>query len=67
MKNVPDLITFIGADRMASALGLTPHSIEKAKTQRRFPASWYDALERLAGRPLDRKMFSFKAMKGGRK
>lgn len=62
MNTVAETVEFIGAEKMAQSLGLSIYSIEKAKTQRRFPASWYDALERLAGRPLDRKLFHFRSL-----
>lgn len=43
-----------------AALNVQADAVRKAKSAGILPASWYDAMERLAGRPLPRNVFSFK-------
>lgn len=43
-----------------SAVKVAPDRIRLARAADKLPASWYDALERLCGRPLDRSLFTFK-------
>ena len=62
LKTVPDIIEYLGADAICSAVKVKPPAVRKARNEEQFPAMWYDALERLAGRPLDRRLFSFKGL-----
>lgn len=60
MKTTAEIIEYVGRDRLAGALGVKDGAIRHAAKSGIFPASWYDSLERLCGRPLDRALFSFK-------
>ena len=60
MKTASDIIDFVGPDRAMAALGVQRDAIRKARASGELPASWYDAMEKLAGRPLPREAFSFK-------
>jgi hypothetical protein len=60
MKTAPEIIDFIGQDRIMAALGVKDDAVRKAKASGVLPASWYHTLEVLAGRPLERQAFSFK-------
>ena len=62
MKTPQELIDFIGADTLQAALGVGPDRIRLARQSDKLPALWYDAMERLAGRPLDRRLFTFKGL-----
>lgn len=62
MKTPQDLIDFIGPEALQAALGVGPDRIRLARQADRLPALWYDAMERLAGRPLDRRLFTFKGL-----
>jgi len=60
MEKASDIIDFVGKDAAAVALGISQDAIRVRLAQGKLPASWYHALERLAGRPLPRSAFSFK-------
>lgn len=60
MKTPSEIIDFAGPDRVMAAVKVAPDRIRLARTADKLPASWYDALERLCGRPLDRSLFTFK-------
>lgn len=62
MKTPSDIIDLIGADRVKAAVGVEDRRIRQARLDDTLPASWYDALERLAGRDLPRSLFSFKGL-----
>ncbi len=51
---------FIGRDRLMAEIGVKSSAVRMAEKSGQAPALWYDAMERLAGRPLDRKLFTFK-------
>ena len=63
MENTADLLAKIGHDKAATALGVAVTRIKRATFEDRLPAAWYDALERLAGEPLPRALFTFKGQK----
>ena len=45
-----------------AALSVKDDAVRKALKSGVLPASWYNTLEKLAGRPLPRRAFSFKGM-----
>ena len=60
-KTAKDVIAFIGAEALANEVGVsrkTMTSYQRGGGQ--MPAMWYDACERLAGRPMPRDLFYFK-------
>ncbi len=60
MKTAADIIDYIGHESIKAALSVQDDAVRKAKASGKLPASWYDACERLAGRPLPRDAFNFK-------
>lgn len=60
MNNPQEIVDFIGLARLRDALGVTRRRVMIARAAGKFPASWYDAMERLSRRPLPREWFSFK-------
>ena len=62
MKTAAEIIDFISQDAVCAELQITPDAVRKAVVKGELPSSWYNALERLAGRPLPRDVFSFKGV-----
>lgn len=62
MKTVTEIMDFIGRDRLMAEIGVKSSAVRMAEKSGQAPALWYDAMERLAGRPLDRKLFTFKGV-----
>ena len=60
MNTAPEIIDYVGRDRIMAALGVKEDAVRKARSAGIFPASWYHTMETLAGRPLPRSVFSFK-------
>lgn len=60
MKTAPEIIDFIGQDKIIAAMHVQADAVRKARAAGVLPASWYHTLEKLAGRPLPRDVFSFK-------
>lgn len=60
MKTLSEILDFVGRDRFMAEVGVKASAVRMAEKAGKAPALWYDAMERLAGRPLDRKLFSFK-------
>lgn len=60
MKTPAEILDYIGNETVRAALGVGADRVRLARTAPQLPASWYDTLEHLAGRPLDRAVFSFK-------
>jgi hypothetical protein len=54
------IIESLGVPEVARTLGVSEARIKRARFSRELPAAWLDGLEKLAGRPLDRAVFSFK-------
>jgi hypothetical protein len=54
------IIYGIGAQRIATALGVRLTRVQRAAHERRLPAAWYAALCELSGRELPRELFAFK-------
>jgi hypothetical protein len=63
MNTASEIIDFVGQDAIMAELKVQADAVRKARTSGVLPASWYDAMERLAGRPLPRSVFSFKGAK----
>jgi hypothetical protein len=61
MENARDIIAYIGRARVALAFGLSKRRLDEWLQHNRIPSLYYDGLERMAGRPLPRTLFSFKA------
>jgi len=55
-----DLISYIGIERAAAALGVPVATIIRYRYRDKLPALWLDALEDAARRPLPRNLFTFK-------
>jgi hypothetical protein len=60
MKTPSEILNFVGVDAARNALGVGADRMRIAQKADKLPASWYDTLERLAGRPLPRDVFTFK-------
>jgi len=60
MKTSHEIIEYVGIDQAAIALGISPKAIKVRLATGKLPASWYNELEHLSGRPLPRSVFSFK-------
>lgn len=59
------ILNSIGRERCALALGVSAARVERATRDGHLPAAWLDTLERIAGRPLLREAFAFKAVRKG--
>lgn len=62
MKTASDIIETIGRDAILRTFGVKPRVLRHYGTTGQLPASWFDALERMAGRELPRHLFSFKGL-----
>lgn len=60
MKTLTEILEYIGRDKLMSEVGVKSSAVRMAEKSGKAPAAWYDAMERLAGRPLDRNLFTFK-------
>ena len=60
MKTPREILDFIGRDVVQDEIGVSADRVRVAATQDKLPASWLNALERLARRPLPREAFNFK-------
>jgi hypothetical protein len=60
MESTHDILKYIGRDRVAAAFGLSKRRIDEWLQFNRIPSLYYHGLERMAGRPLPRDLFSFK-------
>lgn len=60
MKTASAIIDFVTQAAACEAIGVQPDAVRKAVSAGKLPASWYHTLERLAGRPLPRDVFTFK-------
>lgn len=63
MKTLSEILDFIGRERLMAEVGVKSSAVRMAEKSGKAPALWYDAMERLAGRPLPRDLFTFKAVK----
>lgn len=63
MKNTYEIIEHVGGVKVvAERLGVSPHAVRVHRRDNKLPASWYHALENMAGMTLPRELFSFKAV-----
>ena len=60
MENTQDILRFIGRQRVAAAFNLSKRRIDEWLQFNLIPALYFDGLERMAGRPLPRNLFTFK-------
>ena len=60
MNTLTQIFDYIGRDRLMAEIGVKDSAIRMAEKKGQAPALWYNAMERLAGRPLDRNLFTFK-------
>ena len=60
MNTVADILDFIGRPRVMAAWGLSKRRIDEWLQFNTIPSLYYNGLERMAGRPLPRDLFSFK-------
>lgn len=60
MNTVAEILAFIGRHRVMAAWGLSKRRIDEWLQFNCIPSLYYDGLERMAGRPLPRSLFSFK-------
>lgn len=54
-----ELIFKLDPARLAAVCGVSVAAVTKAQQRGALPAMWFDVAERLAGKPLDRRLFSF--------
>lgn len=62
MKTCQEIIEWFGRQAIAAHIGVTESAVKNAYHANKFPASWFAAMEALAGRPLPRECFAFKAV-----
>lgn len=62
MKTVSDIITHIGHEAVMRELQVERPAIRKAIRDNVAPAAWFDALERLTKKKLNRSLFNFKGL-----
>jgi len=60
MNTPSEIIDSIGAEAVMQAVGVGEKRIRQARLGDTLPASWYHALQHLAGRDLPISAFSFK-------
>lgn len=60
MNSASEIVEYVGAGALAEAVGTSVKNVRQAARKGVLPSAWYDACERLAGRPLRRELFSFK-------
>jgi hypothetical protein len=60
MDSTRQILDILGRHDVAAALGVTYFRVERATRAKQLPASWFDALEKMAGQSLPRHLFAFK-------
>jgi hypothetical protein len=65
MKTARDITSYLGRERIQAALGLSRRNVTQWEQMNLIPALYYDALERMTGRPLPRSIFTFKGLSDG--
>ncbi len=63
MTNTSDIINKVGSAAIEVACNVGEHSVRAAKRDGKFPASWFDEMEKLCadhGLPCPRNLFAFK-------
>ena len=62
MKTPHEIIDYLGAEKVADALGIGLPAVKVRLADGKLPAAWYHKLELMAGRPLPRECFTFKGV-----
>lgn len=62
MKTQSEIIDHIGRDAIKAAFGISSQAITMQIKAGKFPAAWFDKMERMAGHKLPRELFKFKAL-----
>ena len=60
MKTPAEIIDSFGSAKVASATGAALSRVIRVRNEKHIPPSWFDALEKLSGKPLPREVFGFK-------
>jgi hypothetical protein len=61
MKNATDIIEAAGGSlAVQTAFGVKLRVVQTYTHAGKFPATWFDGLEKMAGKRLPRRLFSFK-------
>lgn len=60
MKAVAEIINSIGRNRIEAAFGLSRRRVDEWVQFNMIPSLYFHGLERMAGQPLPRNLFSFK-------
>lgn len=55
-----------GASALARSLGIPASTVRNFVSRGEFPAMYFDAIERLLGRPANRSLFSFRELPDGK-
>lgn len=60
METAAQIINYIGAARVQGAFGVSKRRVDEWCQHNVIPALYFHGLERMAGQPLPRTLFSFK-------
>ena len=60
MKTPQEIVVALGREVIAERLGVAVRRVDRVKTEKKIPASWYVGLSELHGEDLPRDMFTFK-------
>jgi len=60
METASDIIEAVGRNRIKAAYGVADRVLQLYIKNNSLPAAWYDGLERMSGRSLPRRLFTFK-------
>jgi hypothetical protein len=60
MQTVADIINFVGRSRVEAAFGVSKRRVDQWIQFNAIPSLYFHGLERMAGQPLPRPLFTFK-------
>lgn len=60
MNTPAEIIDTIGPEIMSEKLGVKMDRVTRARRAEKLPSLWFDFCERHLGKPLSRKLFTFK-------
>ena len=60
METASDIINAAGRERLKAEFGVKDRVLQIYAATGVLPAAWFDAMERLTGQQLPRRLFSFK-------